>query len=163
MNEEFKEINLLLNDMPQHICYVAHQKARKTGEGENDKFGVDGSGSAKDYLIGELDYVGYMEMLGRKRSVSFSPSEKFYAKNTCNLPQAHKVPTTIDANGNVVGTFNIKDVEKLFFYITGSVDKIQKNKVMLSFYVHINLILAKYILSIYFLVSLLHILRMDQM
>ena len=33
-------------------------------------------------------------------------------------------------DGNVVGTFNIKDVEKLFFYITGSVDKIQKNKVV---------------------------------
>ena len=31
-------------------------------------------------------------------------------------------------DGNVVGTFNIKDVEKLFFYMTGSVDKIQKNK-----------------------------------
>ena len=34
-------------------------------------------------------------------------------------------------DGNVVGTFNIKDVEKLFFYITGSVDKIQKNKVFI--------------------------------
>ena len=33
-------------------------------------------------------------------------------------------------DGNVVGTFNIKDVEKLFFYITGSVDKIKKNKVV---------------------------------
>ena len=33
-------------------------------------------------------------------------------------------------DGNVVGTFNIKDVEKLFFYITGSVDKIQTNKVV---------------------------------
>ena len=33
-------------------------------------------------------------------------------------------------DGNVLGTFNIKDVEKLFFYITGSVDKIQKNKVV---------------------------------
>lgn len=33
-------------------------------------------------------------------------------------------------DGNVVGTFNIKDVEKLFFYMTGSVDKIQKNKVV---------------------------------
>lgn len=33
-------------------------------------------------------------------------------------------------DGNVVGTFNIKDVEKLFFYITGSVDEIQGNKVI---------------------------------
>lgn len=33
-------------------------------------------------------------------------------------------------DGNVVGTFNIKDVEKLFFYMTGSVDEIQKNKVV---------------------------------
>ena len=33
-------------------------------------------------------------------------------------------------DGNLVGTFNIKDVEKLFFYMTGSVDKIQKNKVI---------------------------------
>lgn len=31
-------------------------------------------------------------------------------------------------DGNVVGTFNIKDVEKLFFYLTGSMDEIQKNK-----------------------------------
>lgn len=90
--EEFKEINLLLNDMPQHICYVAHQKARKTGEGENDKFGVDGSGSAKDYLIGELDYVGYMEMWGKKRSISFSPSEKFYAKNSIGIEDYLEVP-----------------------------------------------------------------------
>lgn len=90
--EEFKEINLLLNDMPQHICYVAHQKARKTGEGENDKFGVDGSGSAKDYLIGELDYVGYMEMWGKKRGISFSPSEKFYAKNSIGIEDYLEVP-----------------------------------------------------------------------
>lgn len=33
-------------------------------------------------------------------------------------------------DGNVVGTFNIKDVEKLFFYLTGSMDEIQKNKVV---------------------------------
>lgn len=98
--EEFKEINLLLNDMPQHICYVAHQKARKTGEGENDKFGVDGSGSAKDYLIGELDYVGYMEMLGRKRSVSFSPSEKFYAKNSIGIDDYLEVPVLKEGDAN---------------------------------------------------------------
>lgn len=33
-------------------------------------------------------------------------------------------------DGNVLGTFNIKDVEKLFFYLTGSMDEIQKNKVV---------------------------------
>lgn len=90
--EEFKEINLILNDMPQHICYVAHQKARKTGEGENDRFGVDGSGSAKDYLIGELDFLGYMEMIGKRRSISFTPSEKFYAKNSIGIEDYLEIP-----------------------------------------------------------------------
>ena len=90
--EEFKEINLILNDMPQHLCYVAHQKARKTGEGENDRFGVDGSGSAKDYLIGELDFLGYMEMIGKRRSISFTPSEKFYAKNSIGIEDYLEIP-----------------------------------------------------------------------
>lgn len=33
-------------------------------------------------------------------------------------------------DGSVVGSYSIKDVKKLFFYITGSVNEIQKNKVL---------------------------------
>lgn len=33
-------------------------------------------------------------------------------------------------DGNVVGTFSIKDVDKLFFYTTGSVDTMQENEVI---------------------------------
>jgi ethanolamine utilization cobalamin adenosyltransferase len=47
-----------------------------------------------------------MQAVGTERTIFWTPQEKFYAKNTCNLPQATKVQTIIDAKGKITGQNN---------------------------------------------------------
>ena len=39
-------------------------------------------------------------MIGKQRTIFFSPQEAFFAKNTCNLPESVKISTILDDAGN---------------------------------------------------------------
>lgn len=103
----------------KHIVFVAHEKEEKDGEMRIVRPEIGGS-SAGD-LMKELDLVGYMQAIGTERHIFWSPQEKFYAKNTCNLPQANKVPTTIDVQGNIIGQNNFLTL--IFDNYKGYLDK----------------------------------------
>lgn len=103
----------------KHIVFVAHEKEEKDGEMRIVRPEIGGS-SAGD-LMKELDLVGYMQAIGTERHIFWSPQEKFYAKNTCNLPQANKVPATIDEKGNIIGQNNFLSL--IFDNYNGYLDK----------------------------------------
>ena len=90
--------------MGKSVIFVAHEREEKVGDEKQIRPEIGGS-SAGD-LIKELDLVGYIEAIGKKRTISFNPCEKFYGKNTCNLPERIEIPTIIDANGTPIGTNN---------------------------------------------------------
>lgn len=85
-----------LKKLNKNVVFVAHEKEDKDGDIRIVRPEV--SGSAANDVIKMLDFVGYMEMRGDKRSISFTPSAKFYAKNSLNLPKYIEVPETIDKN-----------------------------------------------------------------
>lgn len=87
--------------MGKHIIFVAHEREEKDGDIRIVRPEIGGS-SAGD-LIKELDLVGYMQAIGNKRTISWTPQEKFYAKNTCNLPPMQEIPVIIDAQGKIIG------------------------------------------------------------
>lgn len=87
--------------MGKSVIFVAHEREEKNGDEKQIRPEIGGS-SAGD-LIKELDLVGYMEAIGKKRTISFNPCEKFYGKNTCNLPERMEIPVIIDAQGNPNG------------------------------------------------------------
>ena len=87
--------------MGKSVIFVAHEREEKVGEEKQIRPEIGGS-SAGD-LIKELDLVGYMEAIGKKRTISFNPCEKFYGKNTCNLPERMEIPVIIDEQGNITG------------------------------------------------------------
>lgn len=76
--------------MGKHLVFVAHDKEEKKGDETIMRPEIGGS-SGND-LIKELDLVGYMEAIGKKRTISFNPTERYYGKNTCNLPEIIEVP-----------------------------------------------------------------------
>ena len=90
--------------MGKSVIFVAHEREEKVGEEKQIRPEIGGS-SAGD-LIKELDLVGYMEAIGKKRTISFNPCEKFYGKNTCNLPERMEIPVIIDEQGNITGQNN---------------------------------------------------------
>lgn len=90
--------------MGKNVVFVAHEREDKDGDTRIVRPEIGGS-SAGD-LIKELDLVGYMQAIGNDRTISWTPQEKFYAKNTCNLPAMQKIPSIIDPSGKIVGSNN---------------------------------------------------------
>lgn len=99
--------------MGKNVVFVAHEREEKDGEVKVIRPEIGGSSAAD--LIKELDLVGYMQSFSYEatrngkheivvdRTVSWSPTQKFYGKNTCNLPPVHAVANIVDENGNVTG------------------------------------------------------------
>lgn len=85
----------------RNVIFVAHEKEEKRGEDTIVRPEIGGSSAAD--LMKELDLVGYMEMIGSVRTISFDPTERYYAKNTCNMPGKINIPVLIDDKGMPMG------------------------------------------------------------
>lgn len=92
----------------KNLVFVAHEREEKKGELKVIRPEIGGS-SAGD-LIKELDLVGYMEMIGKDRTIGWNPTEEYYAKNSCNLPPKYKVNENIDEKGNVIAENNFLQI-----------------------------------------------------
>lgn len=106
----------------KNIVFVAHEREEKDGETKIVRPEIGGS-SAGD-LIKELDLVGYVQVIGQDRTVYWTPQEKFYAKNSCNLPAWQKIPVIVDEKGNV--TQKNDTLQKVFSYYEANVKKIEE-------------------------------------
>jgi hypothetical protein len=88
-----------VNMLGKHLVFVAHDKEEKDGDTKFIRPEIGGSSGGD--LIKEIDLVGYMEAIGKKRTISFDPCEKFYGKNTChletiiNLPDVNTMPNNL--------------------------------------------------------------------
>jgi hypothetical protein len=76
--------------MGKHIVFVAHEKEEK--DGDNKIVRPEMGGSSLGDLTKELDLMGYVQIIGNKRTISFDANEKYYGKNTCDLPAVIDIP-----------------------------------------------------------------------
>jgi hypothetical protein len=86
--------------MQKHLIFVAHRDAQKNNE--EIRYVPLFGGSSYDDLVTDLDLVGYLETVGRKRTVTFDPTDRNDGKNTCNLPSAMELPVIVDAAGHAL-------------------------------------------------------------
>lgn len=86
--------------MGKNLIFVAHDREEKDGEVKKIRPEIGGSSSGD--LIKELDLVGYLEIIGNDRIISFTPSERYYAKNACSLPPRMSVPVVLDDKGEMI-------------------------------------------------------------
>lgn len=98
--------------MGKNVVFIAHEREERRGE-ETFKRPEIGGSSAND-LIKELDLVGYMYAVGKERVVTFDPAEYYYAKNTCNLPAAIKLPVVVDETGKASGNVAFTQIVKQY-------------------------------------------------
>jgi len=102
---EFNAFLKRVSLMGKNLVFVAHDKEEK--EGDTKIIRPEIGGSSGGDLVKELDLVGYMEAIGKKRTISFDPCEKFYGKNTCQLPSLIELPELKEgvSNGLLSGIF----------------------------------------------------------
>lgn len=86
----FKQLVKDLDRLDKNLIFVAHEKEERQGDEKFIRPDVSGS-SGKD-IIKELDFLGYMEVVGKKRSITFMPSSKVYAKNSLGLDNYVEIP-----------------------------------------------------------------------
>ena len=98
--------------MGKNVVFVAHEREERRGE-ETFKRPEIGGSSAND-LIKELDLVGYMYAIGKERVITFDPAEYYYAKNTCNLPAAIKLPVVVKEDGTALGNVAFTNIVKSY-------------------------------------------------
>ena len=98
--------NLLrsLESKNKSIIFVAHESEEK--DKDNVVKRPDCSGSARKDIVKELDFMGYVKIRGNSRTISFAPSEEYYAKNSLGLNSFIEIPNT--KNGN---NFIAKQIE----------------------------------------------------
>ena len=95
-----KEISVL----GKNIIFIAHDKEDK--DGDFRYFRPDVGGSSGTDLMRELDLVGYMQIIGNERTITFTPTGAYYAKDTCGMSGIIKVPLLIDNSGKNIGDNN---------------------------------------------------------
>jgi hypothetical protein len=118
---EFRALVKLINSKTKSVLFVAHESEEK--EGDITKKRPDVSGSARKDIVKELDFMGYMEMSGNKRTISFSPSSAYYAKNSMGLETVMEIPG-IQAANNAIDTLintakDIPAINKAYASIAG--------------------------------------------
>ena len=87
---EFENLKLKLQLLNKHLIFVSHAKEER--DGENKIYRMNVAGSTPDILNGVLDFLGFCEVVGKTRSISFTPSARFYAKNSIELNDYLEIP-----------------------------------------------------------------------
>jgi len=74
----------------KNLVFVAHH--REGMEDEKRYFRPDIAGRTLGNIIRDMDLVGYMQSRNNYRTISFNPTDAFYGKNSCNLPDIIDIP-----------------------------------------------------------------------
>lgn len=90
IKQEFQNLKMKLQELNKHLIFVSHVKEDK--DGETKVYRMDVAGSTPEAVTKILDFLGFCEMLGKTRSISFSPSARFYAKNSIELNDYLEIP-----------------------------------------------------------------------
>lgn len=94
---EFRSFCRKIRMLNKHIVFVAHRETQRNTDDSIRYVPIFG-GSSYDDLVTELDLVGYLEMSGRKRVITFDPTDKNDGKNTINMPPVVELPIVTDGN-----------------------------------------------------------------
>lgn len=100
VKQTFHTFFKLLAAKNKSILFVAHESEEK--DGDNTKKRPDCAGSARKDIVKELDFMGYVELVGQKRVINFNPTDGFYAKNSLALPQAIELPDPEKTGNNFI-------------------------------------------------------------
>ena len=98
VKKEFSNLLSRLQASGKNVIFIAHE--REETQGDQKIVRPDIAGSSGKELVKELDFMGYMEVVNDRRTICFSPSERFYAKNSIGLTNRIEVPTLLEETPN---------------------------------------------------------------
>lgn len=103
LGDLFKSFLAKMEMMNKNIVFVAHDKEAK--EGDSTRLRPDIVGSSLGFVTRSADMMGYVEMINNESVVQFTPTDRFYAKNSCGIePQ---FPTSKYSLADVIEKYKV--------------------------------------------------------
>jgi shikimate kinase len=97
---EFVRFNGMIRDiMNKNVIYVFHSNEEKDKDGRPMQR-LQCEGAARNLVWQPCDLGGYVQMIGNKRHVSFTPEEEFFAKGCYGIEGRREIPTLLKTEKN---------------------------------------------------------------
>lgn len=93
LKTRFKAFLDKLSALGMHIIMIAHDKESK--DKDDLRVRPDITGQTLATIIREADLVGYMRSHNNHYSITFTPTDAFYGKNSCGLPNNMNMRETL--------------------------------------------------------------------
>lgn len=87
---KFKNYTEFIYSLHKHVIWIAH--VTEINDGEVIKTRVNIPGSTKDSIWNDVDLGGYLDMNGKKRTLSFTPTDRYDAKGTHGIKGTYEIP-----------------------------------------------------------------------
>ncbi|WP_159468005.1 ATP-binding protein [Dyadobacter sp. 3J3] len=121
--QRFKEFMTRLRDLGKHIVLIAHDKETKSGD--ETMIRPDVTGSTASNIMREVDLCGYMRSHNGKSTITFNPSDNFYGKNTCGLPEFMEVDGVKLSDVIELALKNMNDDTEIYKQYLDQIHKVQ--------------------------------------
>lgn len=93
VKQEFQRFtNMVRDTMNKNIIYVFHSDEQKDKDG-NPMQRLQCEGAARNLVWQPCDLGAYMQMIGNRRIISFTPTDEFFAKGCYGIDGQREVPT----------------------------------------------------------------------
>lgn len=93
VKQEFQRFtNMVTTAMNKNIIYVFHSDEQKDKDG-NPMQRLQCEGAARNLVWQPCDLGAYMQMIGNRRVVNFTPTDEFFAKGCYGIDGQREVPT----------------------------------------------------------------------
>lgn len=96
--QEFDRFNQSIKALDKNVIHVFHAKEEK--DGDNTRLRIDIAGSTKNDIWRYIDIGGFMEMIGKERTIGFSNCERYYAKGVHGISGVYTIPEVKTSNEN---------------------------------------------------------------
>lgn len=106
----FKALLQAIKTQGKSVLFVGHAEEKDTGNGL--VYRIQCAGSTANLLVGMLDFVGFMDLNGDQRMITFAPSERATAKNALGLEPNIKVPDTSVAGNTFMQKIVLNAIQK---------------------------------------------------
>ncbi len=100
---EYNNFINMINKLDKHLIFIFHTTEEK--DGDNTRLRIMLDGKTKNTIWQPMDLGGFVEIVGKKRTIGFSNCERYYAKGSWGINGIIEIP---DLNNDVPNDFLTK-------------------------------------------------------
>ena len=99
VKRKFAEFTSFVKSLNKHLIYVFHATEVKLLD-DTTGLRIRMEGSSKDEVWDDVDIGGFVEIIGKKRTIGFSNCDRYYAKGTHGIHGIYEIPELTEGKKN---------------------------------------------------------------